>query len=96
MKPLLSLLNIEKLEDLASRSNYRYGKDIVKNGVIKITKSNVFNVIAEVESKNKEPQTTTLSSTPKGLRWKCSCTGRKDLFCHHCAAVGIFLVNNVK
>lgn len=86
---------MEQLEKLASRSNFRYGQEIFKNGAIEIIKSNTFNIIAKVKSKNKNTRTTELFSTSKGFRWKCTCTGRKDLFCNHCVAVGIF-VNNIK
>ena len=95
MKPVLSLISLEQLEKLASRSNFRYGQEIFKNGKIEITKSNTFNIVATVKSKNKNARTAELSSTSKGLRWKCTCTGRKDLFCNHCVAVGIF-ANNIK
>lgn len=94
MKPLLSLIKPEILEELASRSNFRYGKEIFKDGEIKVIKSNVFNLVAEVRSKNKTARTVSLSSTPKGLRWKCTCTGRKDLFCNHAVAVGMFVADN--
>ncbi len=95
MKPLLSLISNEQLTELASRSNFRYGQEILKNGKIIIKKSNTFNLIAEVQSKNKNSRTVELSSTPKGFRWKCTCTGRKDLFCNHCVAVGLFAINDI-
>lgn len=94
MKPVLSLISIDQLQELASRSNFRYGQEIVKNGKIEVTKSNAFNFIATVKSKNKETRTVELTSTSKGFRWKCTCTGRKDLFCNHCVAVGL-LANNL-
>jgi uncharacterized Zn finger protein len=95
MKPLLSLISMEQLEKLASRSNFRYGQEIAKNGKIHIEKSNTFNIIATVQSKNKNTRTVELSSTSKGFRWKCTCTGRKDLFCNHCVAVGLFAINDI-
>lgn len=93
MKPLLSLISMDQLDQLASRSNFRYGQEIAKNGKIEITKSNTFNIFATVQSKNKNARAVELSSTSKGFRWKCTCTGRKDLFCNHCVAVGIFVGN---
>lgn len=95
MKPLLSLISLEQLSELASRSNFRYGQEIFKNGKIVLKKSNTFNVIAEVQSKGKNSRTVELTSTPKGFRWKCSCTGRKDLFCNHCVAVGLFAIDGI-
>jgi uncharacterized Zn finger protein len=95
MKSLLSLISLDQLEQMASRSNFRYGQEIAKNGDIKIEKSNTFNITATVKSKNKNTRTVELSSTSKGFRWKCTCTGRKDLFCNHCVAVGIFANNAI-
>lgn len=89
MTPIISLLTPIQLEKLASRSNFRYGKDIAKNGKVIFDKTNTFNLVATVEFRNGEKRTTELMSTSKGLRWKCSCTNRKDLFCEHCVAVGL-------
>lgn len=95
MKPILSLITPADLEKLASRSNFRYGKDIAQNGKITFEKINTFNLVAKVEFKNSQARTTELSSTSKGLRWKCTCTGRKDLFCNHCVAVGLTAINDI-
>ncbi|MGE5392725.1 MAG: SWIM zinc finger family protein [Candidatus Saccharibacteria bacterium] len=86
MKPILTLVTEEQLEELASRSNFRSGKQISEDGTINFSKRNSFNLIAEVKVNNSEKRTVQLISTPKGLRWKCSCTSRKDLFCKHCVA----------
>jgi hypothetical protein len=91
MKPIRSILTIEELEDLASRSNFRYGKEILKNGEFIIEKENAFNLIIKVKHKNSQTRTVELMSTSKGLRWKCTCTGKKDYFCQHCVAAGLTL-----
>ena len=92
MKPVTSLVKSEILEGLASRSNFRYGQEISKEATFTIEKSNSFNIIARIVFRNSETRTAELSSTPKGLRWKCSCTGRKDLFCKHCVALGFYIL----
>ena len=89
MKPLKSFLTEENLEDLATRSYFRYGKQIAKDGVFTVLDANTFNLKVRVQHKNGEARTVLLESTPKGLRWKCTCTSRKDLFCQHCVAVGL-------
>ncbi len=89
MTPILDLVAAEQLADLASRSNFRYGKEIAKHGEISLPKSNRFHLQATVKSKNGQTRTVSLLSTPKGLRWKCTCTSRKDLFCKHCVAAGL-------
>jgi uncharacterized Zn finger protein len=89
MKSILSLITPEQLEKAASRSVFRHGKEIEKNGEIKITKENTFNIIADVRSKYGTIFTTELHSTTKGFRWKCGCTNKKNYFCEHCVAVGL-------
>ncbi|GAC1413176.1 MAG: hypothetical protein NVSMB66_4440 [Candidatus Doudnabacteria bacterium] len=91
MKSILSFLDTENLKKMASRSHFRYGKDLAKNGSIKITKQNTFNILAEIKlpSGNKTVQTE-INSTTKGLRWKCSCSNKKNYFCEHCIALGLF------
>ena len=92
MKPVTSLLSLEGLKVLGSRSNFRYGQDIYKNGKIIFDTSNAFHIVAQVKYGNKEIRAVDFLSTPKGLRTKCSCTARKDLFCEHCVAVGLAIV----
>lgn len=89
MKPIKTILSPPEIERLASRSNFRYGKEIAEDGKITIEKENTFNVRAQVEYKSSEKRTVDLMSTTKGLRWKCTCTNRKDMFCQHCVALGI-------
>lgn len=92
MKPVTSLVSIEELKVLGSRSNFRYGQDIRKHGEVIFDKSNAYHLVAKVKHGNREVRTVDFLSTPKGLRTKCSCTARKDLFCEHCVAVGLFIV----
>jgi uncharacterized Zn finger protein len=89
MKPILSIISVEQLEDLASRSHFRYGKEIAEDGEIIFTKTNTFNLVAKVKYKNSQARTVELMSTPKGFRFKCTCSNKKDNFCQHCVAVGL-------
>lgn len=91
MKPVHELLTEYVVKDLASRSNLRYGQDIVKNGQVIFEKANAFHQVAKVSFRNGETRTVDLLSTPKGLRYKCTCTSRKDLFCKHMVAAGLSL-----
>jgi uncharacterized Zn finger protein len=91
MKPINSLINLEMLTDLATRSNFRYGKDMAKNYKITFIKSNVFNHLATVENRGPK-ETVELHSTPKGFRWKCTCSSKKNYFCPHCVAVCLSLI----
>lgn len=92
MKPVKNLVTFELLEELASRSNFRYGRDIVKSGTITMDTVNAFHVVARVAFHGGQTRTVDVLSTPKGLRFKCTCTARKDLFCNHCVAVGLTLL----
>jgi uncharacterized Zn finger protein len=89
MKPILSIISVEQLEDLASRSHFRYGKEIAEDGEITFIKTNAFNLIAKVKYKNSQARTVELMSTSKGFRFKCTCSNKKDNFCQHCVAVGL-------
>lgn len=89
MKPVKSFLTEEQLQDLATRSNFRYGQKIAAAGDVKVLKQNVFNIVARVQHGNGEARTVELMSTSKGFRTRCTCSSRKDLFCQHCVAVGL-------
>ena len=86
---LKQLLTVEEIEKLASRSNLRFGKQILKDAKIVITNTNVFRRVATVTYKNNPSQTVDLLSTNKGLRYTCTCTSRKNMFCEHAIAVGL-------
>lgn len=93
MKPVRTLINAKQIEELASRSNFRYGKTLVKDEAFKITKENAYNIHALVKHSSKLEYLTEFSSTSKGFRWKCSCNAKKDYFCEHCAGLGILLTS---
>lgn len=92
MKQLKEIITIQELEQQASRSNFRYGKQIAKDSEIKTTKVNTFNHHAEIKMKSGQPVHVSLMSTTKGLRWKCDCTNKKEYFCEHCVALGLFMI----
>ncbi len=89
MKPIKSLLQPALLEELATRSNLRRGSEMAKHGAVTFTKSGTYYLIGQVKHKSGQTRTVRLDSTSKGLRWKCSCTSRKDVFCYHCVAAGL-------
>ena len=83
---------MQLIEELASRSNLRYGKQMVERGEITIDQPNVFNLTAKVEFSAHETRTVEFHTTPKGLRWKCTCSNKKNFFCNHCVAVALTMV----
>ena len=96
MKTIKAILTPEFLEDMASRSNFRYGKAIAKDGDVTMLETNTFSVVAKVKHGQGETRTVKLESTPKSFRWKCTCTSRKDLFCKHAVAVGLYASENLQ
>ena len=90
MKPVKEYLTEANLEDLASRSNYRYGKAIAADGIFTPEKINTFNIIAKVKQGTHQTRTVHLESTSKGFRFKCTCSNKKNFFCQHCVAVGLW------
>lgn len=89
MKPVKTYLTEDNLQDLATRSHFRYGQKIAEAGDVKILKINNFNIVAKVQHGDGETRTVELMSTSKGFRTRCTCSARKDLFCQHCVAVGL-------
>jgi len=92
MQTINSLVTLQNLEDLASRSNFRAGKAIAEDAEISFEKKNSFNVIAKIKYSGGEGRTVQMSSTPKGLKWKCTCTNRKNIFCKHCVAACLAII----
>jgi hypothetical protein len=92
MKPVKTLITEEEITKLASRSNFRLGKAIFKDGKFQVEKSNPYVEEVKLSYKNGEAVSVRVESTSKGLRWKCSCNSRKDLFCQHCIALGLYII----
>lgn len=91
--PLASILPNEEIEKMASRSNLRFGKQMAEKAKILFSMNNEFHITATVEHKNAAIQTVDLLSTNKGLHFKCSCTNKKNIFCEHCTAVALKMVD---
>lgn len=88
MLPIKHLITEEEVEKLASRSHLRLGRQMSEDWNISYTKTNVFNIHADLKHKNTLEQVE-ISSTSKGLRWKCTCSNRKNYFCEHVVAVAL-------
>lgn len=96
MKPLKDLVTLQLIDDLASRSHFRFGKQIYKDNEIKIIKENTFNYMAEIKMKSKTPINVAIMSTTKGFRYKCDCSNKKNFFCEHCVALGLYLLEQTQ
>jgi uncharacterized Zn finger protein len=94
MPSVADLTNEDSLLRLSSTSNFRLGLEIAETGGVELVEYGPFRVVAEVTPPGGVKRTVTLTSTPDGLKWKCTCTSREDLFCKHSVAAGIATWNN--
>ena len=89
MPSVADLTDEESLLSLSSSSNFRLGREIAESGGVEIVEFGPLKLVAEVTPPGGVKRTVTLISSSQGLRWKCTCTSRVDLFCKHCVAAGI-------
>ncbi len=94
--PLMTLLAPAEIEKLASRSNFRFGKTLLKDAKIVFKTSNTFRRIATVNYKNYPAQTVEFLSDHKGMHFKCSCANKKNFFCEHCTAAALAMHESSK
>jgi uncharacterized Zn finger protein len=83
------LVDAAALKRLATPSNLRLGRAIAARGGVALLKFGPLRVTAKVSVAGGARRTVELDSTLRGLRWKCTCTRKPDLFCKHCVAAAI-------
>lgn len=88
--PLKNILTEEKILELASRSNFRLGKQIFSQGDFKVNNQNIFHLNIEVKYKTKNPIADLLSNH-KGLKFSCSCSAKKNNFCEHLVVASLYI-----
>ncbi len=88
MKSLADYLSLEYIRSLATASNLRLGREIVKSHGVKIIEVGPYVAVARVQPEGGVSRTTELRATEEGLAWKCTCT-RTRLFCKHCVAAAL-------
>ncbi len=93
MPSVADLTDEEALLRFSSSSNFRLGQEIVENDGVELVEFGPLKVVANVTPPGGVKRTVTFMSTPEGLRWRCTCTSREDLFCKHCVAAGIVTWN---
>lgn len=84
----------QSLQALSSPSNFRLGREIAGSGGVELVESGPLRVVAEVTPPGGVKRKVTLTSSGDELKWKCTCTSRKHVFCKHCVAVGIVTRQN--
>jgi uncharacterized Zn finger protein len=87
MSSVADLVEPDHLRRLATPANLRLGEEIARGGGVELIEYGPCEVAARVADGQR--RRVTLSSTPQGLAWRCSCTKRPELFCKHCVAAAI-------
>ena len=88
MKSLRECLSLEYVRSLATASNLRLGREIVKSHGVEFIEIGPCVAVARVQPEGGVSRTTELRLTKQGLAWKCTCTSTR-LFCKHCVALAI-------
>ena len=93
MPSVADLTDEDFLLRLSSSSNFRLGLEIAETGGVELVEFGPLKVVVEVTPPGGVKRIVTLTSTSEGLKWKCTCTSREDLFCKHSVAAGIVTWN---
>ncbi len=93
MPSVADLINEELLSRLSSPSNFRLGREIAERGGVELAESAPEKAVVNVTPPGGVRRRVTLTSSAEGLKWKCTCTSRADLFCKHCVAAGLVIGN---
>jgi uncharacterized Zn finger protein len=88
MKSLTGCLTLEYIRSLATASNLRLGREIVKSHGVEFMEIGPDMAVARVQPEGGVSRTTELHFTEQRLAWKCTCTSTR-LFCKHCVALAI-------
>ncbi len=86
-----ALITPGQVERLATPSNMRLGQQIVAEGGVAdlvIASGHVKARVGGVPSAD-QTRTVELFAGDDGLKWSCTCTRRRDLFCKHCVAAAM-------
>lgn len=85
------LIQPGRFEALATPSNLRLGRQIVAEGGVEPLPAGAGYIKARVGGVPSADQIRTVEifAAKDGLKWSCTCTRRRDLFCKHCVAAAI-------
>ena len=93
MPYVADMVDTMDLETLVTPATLRLGREIAEQGGVELIELGPLKVRAHV---GKVPsaqtrRTTELRAAGKTLDWSCTCTGKPDNFCKHCAALAIVI-----
>jgi uncharacterized Zn finger protein len=91
MPSVADLVEPTALETLATPATLRLGREIAEQGGVETIEFGPLKVRANVGkvASAETRRTTELRADGKTLDWSCTCTGKPDNFCKHCAALAI-------
>ncbi len=88
-KPLMESLDEDTLRQLATPSNFRYGKETFDQGGVEFAHRGRFDAKATVQPSGGQKRTVILKSADGGVSCQCTCTLQAGTFCKHCVAAGL-------
>lgn len=93
MQTVARLVEPAKLQARASVDDFKQGQAIVAGSGVMLELTNPLKVTAKVTSPGGTIQHTELTSTPKGLYWKCTC--QSPAFCSHLVATALVVAREM-
>lgn len=87
----MPIIASDQIERLATPSNLRLGRQIVAEGGVERLPAEPRHVKARVGKvpSAEQARTVELFVDDGELKWSCTCTRRRDLFCKHCVAAAL-------
>lgn len=91
MPSVADLVEPTALETLATQATLRLGHEIAEQGGVELIEFGPLKVRAHVGKvpSSETRRTAELRTDGRTLAWSCTCTGKPDNFCKHCAALAI-------
>lgn len=91
MASLIELANSEAVENLATPSNIRLGRELADGGAVQVFVASADRIQARVGGGQSATQSRLVGLWigERGLSWSCTCTNDRQLFCKHAVAVAL-------
>jgi uncharacterized Zn finger protein len=97
MPAVADLVDHGVLARLATPANLRLGRRIVDQGGVELAAMGPLRISAKVGgfAAAVQRRLVELAHGAAGLKWSCTCTSRRDLFCKHCVATALVVREKV-
>lgn len=91
MSSVTDLVSPNIIDQLATTSNARRGRELVDGGEVTVTNSDPAQVDFQVGSVLTGRRRVELRASKDVLHWRCTCTSDPQLFCKHLVAAALSL-----